>query len=256
MKIYPKKARDKKYINEAHEWMDRNILLGRYPDLYGFLILTEHSIPAEEIWTLLKTWSEQYMEFGENRTRICHRIIDRIIEYQLDIDRQNGYRPPFCHKGCSGCCCQPVACTDEEAKLIYNYCEENRIEIDFAKLERQQKYMEFDSSGNFTGSTEWDEQPEADRSCVFLNMIDQCCKIWEIRPFVCRAHLAEETNEYCRSKNGVPDKRAKGIHYPECSYIMSAIFTIHHDSIGKMMGRLLLACKTNKENHILNHTFQ
>jgi hypothetical protein len=77
----------KKYVNDAHEWMDKNILHGRSPDLYGFLILMDHSIPPDEIWDQLKLWSEQYNEFGENRTRICHRIIDKIIEYQLDIDR-------------------------------------------------------------------------------------------------------------------------------------------------------------------------
>ncbi len=247
----------KKYVNDAHEWMDKNILHGRSPDLYGFLILMDHSIPPDEIWDQLKLWSEQYNEFGENRTRICHRIIDKIIEYQLDIDRQDGYRPPFCRRGCSNCCFQPVACTDEEAALIYSYCIENSIDINFEKLTRQQRYMEFDSSGNFTGRTEWDCQPDEDRSCIFLNMDDRSCRIWEVRPFVCRVHLAEETDEYCRSNNGVPDPRAKGIHYPECSYIMSAIFTIHHDSIGKMMGRLLSDRKNDaSDNNIEKDTQQ
>jgi Fe-S-cluster containining protein len=246
----------KRYVNESHEWMDVNILHGRYPDLYGFLILMEHSIPAEEIWDQLKLWSEQYIEFGENRTRICHRIIDRIIEYQLETDKQDGYPPPYCHRGCSNCCYQAVACTDEEAELIYNYCIENRIYIDFAKLERQQKHMEFDSKGNFTGKTGWDTQPEGDKSCIFLNMDDQNCSIWDHRPLVCRVHLAEETDAYCRSGNGTPDTRAKGIHYPECSYIMSSIFTIHHDSIGKMLGGLLLAYKTQNKKDATKPPFQ
>lgn len=220
--------------------MDINILQGRYPDLYGFLILMDHKIPAEEIWDQLKLWSEQYLEFGENRTRICHRIIDKIIEYQMEIDRQDGYPPCFCHKGCSNCCYQPVACTDEEAKLIYKYCAENKIEIDFDKIERQRKFIEFDSSNNFTGRTNWDDQPEGDQACIFLNKDDQTCVIWDVRPFVCRVHLAEKTDIYCRSINGVPNPEAIGIHYPECSYILSAIFSIHHDSIGKMMGQLLL----------------
>ena len=150
----------KRYVNESHEWMDVNILHGRYPDLYGFLILMEHSIPAEEIWDQLKLWSEQYIEFGENRTRICHRIIDRIIEYQLETDKQDGYPPPYCHRGCSNCCYQAVACTDEEAELIYNYCIENRIYIDFAKLERQQKHMEFDSNGNWQWARRFGGSPK------------------------------------------------------------------------------------------------
>ena len=236
---------EKKYVNEAHEWMDQNILNGRSPDLYGFLILVDHKIPAGEIWNQLQFWSEQYLNFGENRTRIIHKIIDEAIEYQVELDKQEGYRPYFCHKGCSNCCYQPVACTIEEAQLIYKYCAENKIYIDFEKLERQHKYIEFDSSNNFNGRTAWDDQPEDDRSCVFLDKGEQTCRIWEVRPFVCRVHLAEKTNQYCRSRNGVPDPNAMGIHYPACSYILSSIFTIHHDSVGKMMGRLLLHQKLN-----------
>lgn len=237
---YSDTKQGKRYVNEAHEWMDRNILKGRYPDLYGFLILADHKIPAEEIWSQLQFWSEQYIDFGENRTRICHKIIDEAIEYQIEIDTREGYRPYYCHKGCSNCCYQPVACTDEEAQLIYKYCVENRIYIDFEKLERQQRYLEFDSCSNFTGMTTWNNQGEEDQSCAFLDSGDATCKIWEVRPFVCRVHLAEKTDKFCRSFNGAPDPDACGIHYPVCSYILSSIFTIHHDSVGKMMNRLLL----------------
>ena len=86
----------------------------------------DHNIPAEDIWDQLKLWSELYLDFGENRTRICHRIINQVIEYQIEIDKQNGYRPPFCYKGCSNCCYQPIACTDEEAQLINKYYAENK----------------------------------------------------------------------------------------------------------------------------------
>lgn len=220
--------------------MDTHILNGRYPDLYGFLILVDHNIPAAETWNQLQYWSKQYLDFGKDRTRICHRIIDNAIEEQMLLDKEDGYRPCFCHKGCSNCCCQPVACTDEEAALIYSFCAENKVTIDFEKLERQEHYMEFDENNNFTGKTNWNDQIESDQSCVFLNTSDRTCMIWQVRPFVCRVHLAEETDKHCKSVNGVPDPEAIGIHYPVCSYILSSIFTIHHDSVGKMMGSLLL----------------
>lgn len=238
---------EKKYVNESHEWMDKNILKGRSPDLYGYLILVDHKIPAGEIWNQLQFWSEQYLDFGESRTQICHRIIDETIEYQAELDKQEGFNPYYCHKGCSNCCYQPAACTDEEAQLIYNYCTENSIIIDYEKLERQQKYIDFDSENNFTGIPGWSGQPEDDQSCIFLNKEDQACTIWKVRPFVCRVHLAEKTDIYCRSINGIPNPEAKGIHYPACSYILSSIFTIHHDSVGKMMGQLLLLQKKNSE---------
>ena len=235
----------KKYINTAHEWMDANILNGRYPVLYGYLILVDHKIPADEIWSQLQFWSEQYLNFGENRTQICHKIIDEAIEYQVELDKQDGYRPYYCHKGCANCCYQPVACTSEEALLINKYCSDNKINIDFKKLVRQQKYIEVDSQNNSYDKTTWTDQADDEQTCVFLDKSDKTCMIWEVRPFVCRVHLAEKTDEYCRSYNGIPDPRASGIHYPVCSYILSSIFTIHYDSIGKMMGHLLLDQKFN-----------
>jgi len=235
----------KKYVNEAHEWMDKNILEGRYPVLYGFLILVDHKIPPEEIWNQLRFWSEQYLNFGNNRTQICHKIIDEAIQNQMEIDIQEGYRPYYCHKGCSNCCYQPVACTDNEAVNIYKYCADNKIYINFEKLERQQRYIETDSNNNFYERTTWNDQADDEQACIFLNKDDGSCTIWEVRPFVCRVHLAEKTDKYCRSNNGVPDPNAIGIHYPVCSYILSSIFTIHHDSVGKMMGQLLLNQKLN-----------
>lgn len=224
--------------------MDNNILHGRSPDLYGFLVLVDHNIPASEIWNQLEYWSKEYISFGTERTRVFHKIVDETIEYQTGIDCEDGYAPPFCHKGCSNCCYQPAACTDEEAGLIFKYTMENRIDIDFGRLERQLKYIDFDKTGNFTGLTNWNNQTDSDQACVFLDSNDATCRIWEVRPFVCRVHMAEKSDRYCRSFNGVPDPNARGIHYPACSYILSAIFTIHHDSTGIMMNRLLLNLKT------------
>jgi Fe-S-cluster containining protein len=241
----------KRYVNEAHEWMDKNILHGRYPDLYGFLILVDHNIPAEEIWNQLQSWSEQYLEFGDNRTRIFHRIIDEAIDCQVELDKQDGLHSCYCRKGCTNCCYQPVACTDEEAQLIYSYCTKNKIHIDYEKLQRQHAYIEFDANNNFSGRTTWNDQSEEDQPCIFLDKSDETCTIWEVRPFVCRVHFAEQTDEYCKSNNGVPNPNAKGIHYPVCSYILSAIFTIHHDSIGKLMGQLLLNQKFDEYPSIL-----
>ena len=244
----PVSPKDRQYINDAHEWMDKNILKGAYPDLYGFLVLVDHGLPAAEIWNQLQFWSEQYLNYGESRTDKFHKIIDESIEYQNELDTQDGYNPYFCHKGCAGCCYQSVACTDEEAHLIYTYCAQNGINIDFNKIERQLKYIDFDENKNFSGITTWDDQAEEDQACIFLNAEEKTCAIWEVRPFVCRVHLAEKTNEFCRSHNGVPNPNASGIHYPVCSYILSSVFTIHHYSVGKMMGPLLLKEKDRSEH--------
>ena len=219
--------------------MDTRVLKGRYPDLYGFLVLVDHEIPASEIWNRLKFWTECYLEAGEDRTVHFHRLFDEEVARLLEADRREGYPPPFCRRGCSNCCCQPVACTDEEARLIHAYCAEHEVPIDYAKLERQLRFMEFDRNDDFTGAPSWDDQPEGDRRCVFLHPDESYCMIWEARPFVCRNQLAEATDEFCAPKRGTPDPRAVAIQYAECSYILSAVFTVHHGSAGKMMARLL-----------------
>jgi len=61
-----------------------------------------------------------------------------------------------------------------------------------------------------------------------------------VRPLVCRAQLAEGTDAHCRPRNGVPDPEAVAISYPEVDCQISAVFTIHRDSVKKTMGRLLL----------------
>ena len=95
-----------------------------------------------------------------------------------------------------------------------------------------------------SGVTTWNDQSEEDQACIFLDPQKKSCKIWAVRPFVCRVHLAEETNHYCRPYNGEPHPQVKGISYPEWSYILSAIFTIHQDSIKKTMVQLLSKLRT------------
>ena len=94
-----------------------------------------------------------------------------------------------------------------------------------------------------TGITTWNNQKEEDQSCVFLNSTEKSCAIWEERPFVCRVHLAEKTDHYCKPHNGVINPNVRGITYLDWSYILTAIFTIHKNSIKKTMGRLLLNLK-------------
>lgn len=228
-----------KYVNDSHRWMDEHVLGGRYPDLYGYLVLVDHGIPAADVWDRLRHWTEKYLSCGPDRTQRFHLIVDETIAFQTEIDVRDGYSPPFCRRGCTGCCCQSVACTDEEAALIYEYCAGHGIRIDFEKLGRQDRHLTYDHNGDFTGETTWDDQPEEDRACAFLDAADGSCRIWPVRPFVCRAQLAEETNAHCRPRNGVPDPLSRAIHFPETSYILSAVFTVHHDSVGKMLFRLL-----------------
>jgi len=211
--------------------------------LYGRLSEEMYSISPVVIWKELRAVAEKYLTCGADRTGIFHRIVDETIEALTERDKRFNYLPPFCHKGCSNCCHELVYCTSEEAWHIYDHCLEAGIEIDNAKLERQLKHVETDEHRDHTGVTTWNDQEEADHACAFLDKADGSCAIWPARPLVCRVHLAERTDEYCMPHNGQENPKAYGINYIELSYILSAIFTIHRDSIKKTMGRLLLELK-------------
>ncbi len=230
--------------NKDQKWVEKEVLQGKDILFYGTLAEDFSNIPPEEFWKEFRTQLENYLKTPNNRSDIFHQLIDQKLEELIARDKRYGYPPPYCHKGCANCCHEIVYCTSEEAELILKYCQENKIEIDYQKIERQLKTVEFDDEGNHSGITTWNDQSEEDQACIFLNPQEKSCKIWAVRPFVCRVHLAEETDLYCRPYNGDPHPQAKGISYPEWSYILSAIFTIHQDSIKKTMVQLLSKFKT------------
>ncbi len=227
-------------MGEDRGWMEEHVLKGGDLLVYGRLAEEMEEIPQEVVWRELRAAAEKYLAGGEERTEGIHQAVDVTIEELVERDRRFGYPAPFCHKGCANCCHEVVYCTEEEARKIYEYCGETGIEIDRGKLERQLKYVETDERLDHTGVTRWNDQPEEDQGCVFLDEAG-VCRIWKVRPLVCRAHLAEGTDKYCRPHNGAVDPRATGINYIELSYVLTAIFSIHRDSIKKTMGRLLLA---------------
>lgn len=221
------------------EWVRFHILNKNKLFLYGTLASELETVEIKKFWKDFRKIAEDYM-CQENRSIAYHEKIDILLNLLIERDVRYGYPRPFCYKGCANCCNEVVACTDEEATLIVEYCNENNIEIDYDKLQRQLKFISFDLNRNHSGETNWSEQTAEDQSCIFLDPFGHFCRIWKHRPFVCRVHLAESTNKYCKPHNGVQDARAIGICYPEWSYILSVIFTIHSDSIKKTMGQLLL----------------
>jgi len=237
-------------MNGDRAWMEEHVLGTRDLLLYGRLLEELDQIPAEEIWKELRAAAEPYLASGPDRTAILHEQVDALIEALVARDQRFGYPPPFCHKGCSNCCHELVYCTDEEARAIHDHCLTAGIAIDQARIVRQLRHVATDERLDHTGATTWNDQPEADQACVFLDPADGACTIWPVRPLVCRAHLAEQTDQHCRPHNGQVNPKALGISYIELSYILSAIFTIHRDSIRKTMGRLLLDLKAGPSKDV------
>lgn len=230
-------------ISQDLPWLEEHLLKGGGLLLYGRLVEEMDTLPPEELWRGLRRAAETYLAGGRERTQLVHQRVDELIEALVARDQRFGYPLPFCHKGCANCCHELVYCTDEEARRIHDYCTQERIGIDHAKLTRQLGFIGADERLDHTGVTNWNDQEEVDQSCVFLGA-DLACKVWSERPLVCRVHLAEGTDRHCRPHNGVEDPEALGISYLELSYILSAVFTLHRDSVQKTMGRLLLGLRS------------
>ncbi len=226
--------------NPDRAWLEAR--LPRAADLlvYGRLADELDELAPETLWRELRAAAEPYLAGGPERTASLHRRVDALLDALTARDQRFGYPPPFCHKGCCNCCHEVVYCTSEEAAGIHRHCRAAGIAIDYPRLERQLRHLETDADQDHTGATTWNDQPGPDQACAFLDPRDGSCTIWPVRPLVCRVHLAEETDAHCRPHNGREDPAAKGISYLEVSYLLSAVFTIHRDSIRKTLGRLLL----------------
>jgi Fe-S-cluster containining protein len=226
-------------MNSERQWVEEHVLKGGDLLAYGRLLDELEQLSPDELWRELRTAASAYLADGDERTRLVHQRVDNLIDALTARDQRYGYPPPYCHRGCANCCHEVVYCTADEARGIHQHCAQEGIPIAYAKLLRQLEHVAADTNLDHTGVTTWSEQAQADQSCIFLAE-DLSCVIWPVRPLVCRTHLAEQTDRHCRPYNGVADPEAIGINYLEVSYILSAVFTLHRDSIRKSLGRLLL----------------
>jgi len=227
-------------LDGNRRWVEEHLLGEGDLLLYGRVAEESGDLEPGVLWKELRAAAEPYLGGGADRAAVVQRKVDATLEALLARDQRFGYPPPFCHKGCSNCCHELVYCTSEEARAIDAHCRAAGIPIDLPKLARQLRFVAVDAHGDHTGATTWNDQPPADQACVFLDPADGACRIWPVRPLVCRVHLAEGTDAHCRPHNGREDPEAAGISYLETSTILSAVFTLHRDSVKKTLGRLLL----------------
>ncbi len=226
--------------DEDRRWVEEHLIKEGDLLLYGNLLEDLEGGSAETPWKAFRGIAERYLEAGPNRTTLIHAEVDALIEALIQRDQRFGYPPPFCHRGCANCCHELVYCTSEEAAGILATCQAQGLEIDYDKASRQLAHVTIDSRGDHTGETTWNDQAPEDQSCLFLDPAERSCRIWPVRPLVCRVHLAEETDRHCAPHNGVENPEARGINYVELATILSVVFTLHRDSIKRTMGRLLL----------------
>lgn len=116
-----------------------------------------------------------------------YKFMDTKIASKID-----GYLPNkiSCKKGCSFCCEIHVNISKHEATLLHKLINEDKLEIDYEKVERQSK----------KNYKTWRELDPEDRKCVFLKNNE--CSIYDYRPGVCRKYMVVSEPLDCNVNNG------------------------------------------------------
>jgi Fe-S-cluster containining protein len=112
---------------------------------------------------------------------------------------------PACHNGCAACCHQLVPLTTVEAQRIARHLSalprSDRRDLG-RNIDRQvQKFGEWVKKRPEGGI----QDPEVNRDylsrripCAFLGTKNEC-RIYPVRPIICRGHHALETNAHCQN---------------------------------------------------------
>lgn len=91
-----------------------------------------------------------------------------------------------CSKGCGECCFQPIRVTQTEGEFITSYVNHFNVEYNLPQLKAQ-----YGKSNN-----EFLKLRSNDRKCIFLGD-DMCCKVYDVRPLVCRNYFVISPKNIC-----------------------------------------------------------
>jgi Fe-S-cluster containining protein len=148
----------------------------------------------DEVAAAFQFYSEEYERAKRdnpgNEISVAAAFQDK-VQQKMDELAKNTDHKINCGKGCSFCCFQHVAITDDEAQLMLEYAKEKNVEIDYERLERQQKAK---------SDVEFKALPVKDRRCVFLNSFASC-SIYDHRPMACRKVLVVSDPLDCDTEN-------------------------------------------------------
>jgi Fe-S-cluster containining protein len=96
-----------------------------------------------------------------------------------------------CKAGCGACCHQKVDLGSFEGEMLRKHLDEVRLEVDVKRLEKQAEALK---NGSFL------QLPYEERRCVFLGA-DQNCRIYSVRPLMCRRHFVQNDPAICRTED-------------------------------------------------------
>jgi Fe-S-cluster containining protein len=156
--------------------------------------------------------------------RKVHIAVDEVLERDRTVSANSG--DIRCRKGCDHCCRGPVEIWPQEAALLVEIAREAGMQIDQARLERQNRYT----------MDNWREQPAADKACVFLGG-DGACTVYEFRPNACRKLLVVTDPALCDAEKYPLDSVGRWFSW-EAEILESAALEVFGAAL---MPRLLLA---------------
>ena len=157
--------------------------------------------------------------------RDAHGAMD--MQLEQDRGKNPGSENIRCGKGCSHCCREAVEIWPQEAVLLVERLRASGRELDRARLERQNRY---------TVNT-WQQQPAADKACVFLGG-DGACTVYEFRPNACRKLLVVTDPALCNAEHSKPDSVGRWFSW-EAELMESAALEVFGAAL--MPGSLLTA---------------
>ncbi len=161
---------------------------------------------------------------GNEATLELLHIIDSINEENLPSLGM----PVSCKKGCAYCCHIKVAATEDEAKLVVDYCEDNNIEITPEHRKRLFAQSKLDS--------EVDYMMSKDKKCVFLGE-DNCCKVYEVRPSACRNYFVFSDPSDCDGDN--PNKSGKVLTNFDLNTLVPIVTLFKRSKLGNFSENIL-----------------
>lgn len=167
------------------------------------------------------------------RAKFVHNCID-LSQEKMKAQVPDVYKEIKCKSGCSYCCHVQVSCNEEEALLILEACEKEKISIDWDRVRKQADFGR-DERGFF-------HQPKSESRCEFLSQSNKC-NIYDSRPASCRKYLVLSDPKQCDNK---VDPKVQVVSDPRVEILNSALMDLDHSKTG-FLPEMLLQAKELRE---------
>ena len=164
---------------------------------------------------------------GRKRAKVIQNRVDRLIRRR---ESREFYGQASCTKGCSHCCYQYVAVTNDEALLLSDHIKTGE---QVAHLERQLQLSDIDE--------EWVGKPPDLTRCVFLGD-DGLCTVYNDRPLACSSYFVTTDPEQCKMDR--LGKRVASLFDVEVDLLVTAAYVVGGQGV---MHKMLLKHVKNKK---------